>query len=306
MSLSVADIYHSPDAFLDGLDKAIEDHVDSVMAEKTVEWEERNAGQVVSGSAFALCTRQAFFRYFAEGEAQAEFPLDAKKKMFLGHVNEAIVIDALRATIEKGLMPGDLHIEQASEPVNTKYEYNGVVFSSTSDIILRVKIEKPGGGPSFEIPIELKNTESNDFMPPQVWWKRFHPHSDHLRQLTQWMYYRKREGHAVPYGLLVYSRRSNYDTKAFVIADLDEYPNLSPVLSKDSRQLLHYTEVESIVKRRMRELSAAVREETPPRFAGFREKGNTDPYTETIPQYRCNTCVFKRVCKETRGVDDES
>lgn len=302
MQWTTSDLYYSPDNFLNAFESSLELLIDKVMQEKTQEWEERNSGRVVSGSAFALCTRQAFFRYFSESEeAQAEFPLDAKKKMFLGHKNEDIIIEALRLAIKANRMPGLIETEQGKKPVNTKLTFNEVVFSSTSDII-SCHIIDPGEKTevAFEIPIELKNTESHDYIPPNKWWKDFQANPDHLRQLSQWMHYRKKEGIAVPYGVLLYTRRSNYDVKSWTIADVDEYPTLSPVLTGDNRFLVDYTSMEAIIKGRMRELAQAIDAEQPPPFRGFREKNDKDLFAETIPQYRCNTCIFKKPCQESR------
>jgi len=302
------DIVTNPHKFIKGIDDSVAALIDTRMAETTQDWEARNQAGTISGSSFALCLRQAWYRFKNQGnEPNATFTPVAKQKMFLGHNNEDIMIKALEYGVTAGVLGGETHTEQQSQPVNETVKRGTaeipILFSSTTDIVKRFLDE----GKHFEIPIELKNTEAHDYIKAKFWWDNFHPHADHLRQLAQNMLYKKENGIHVPFGLLRYSRRATYEAKNYLVIDTNDpvgkHINLHAMygeVPQAETKVYNYEILEEIVSRRMQVLEECIVNDILPPFPGLQTKKQEDEFDENIPEYRCNTCPFKKDCWASR------
>ncbi len=260
----------NPNLFIRDLNKSIELHIKDVQAEKSLEWGERNTGSKVSGSIFSQCIRKAWYAYFTP-PTDGEFGIDARKRMYLGYVNEEILLQAMQK--DPNNIDVTIHFKQNDPPVNVSIEREGITLSSTTDFVL----EYPG---KIYVPMEVKSTESSDYKPANKWWPMFKGYDSHKRQILQWMYYAKANGWIVPFGVLFYSRRSNYDCKEFIFMDSQEVP-FDPT-GNSSIEL--YNDCIHVVEERIEELVKAINDKTIPSFP-------TD-----VPEWSCRSCQFQPDC----------
>ena len=265
----INDYIDQPTIFVRDLNKSIDNYIKIKEDETGAAWKERNE-IAVSGSVFSQCVRKAWYAYFTPVN-DGEYGIDVRKKMYLGHINEEILLAAMKT--DPSNIDVTVHSEQNVSPVNVKIEREGVILGSTTDFVL----EYPG---KIYVPMEVKSTEASDFRPANKWWSEFSGYDAHRRQLIQWMYYSKSLGMTVPFGVLFYSRRANYDTKEIIMMDAIEAP-FSP--TGDSTIEL-YSNWESVVESRIDELVRSITSKTMPAFP------------KDVPDWLCKGCQFRDDC----------
>ena len=263
----------NPSLFIKDLNKSVEIHIKNNEILKSAEWKARNDGTKVSGSIFSQCVRKAFYAYFTP-PSDGEFSIEARKRMYLGYINEEILLGAMKG--DPANMDVTVHHEQNVLPVNITITRDDVLLSSTTDFVL----EYPQEGGNIYVPLEVKSTEASDYRPAKHWWAEFTGYDSHRRQILQWMYYAKENGMNVPFGVLFYSRRSNYDCKEFIFLDAEEAP-FSP--AGDSR-IEVYRDWIPEVEKRIGEIVHSIKNKTIPVFP-------TD-----VPKWLCDSCSFKTDC----------
>ncbi|MEM3062958.1 MAG: hypothetical protein QW303_05380, partial [Nitrososphaerota archaeon] len=194
-------IVKDPEIFLTLLDNELANSVQSVLEAKSEEWAKRNPVGTVSGSSFSVCDRQAWYKYHTSDNVST--PDNFTKKLFwLGFMYERAIQDILTK------LPGKLHVNQNSFPLNMHHpEIKDITFSATTDFVKEYADEDK----TYYIPIEIKSTQLYK-------WKDFTYQPAHLRQLLLWIYYAKKHKLNVPYGILKYIQRSDFDTKTVVIS----------------------------------------------------------------------------------------
>lgn len=272
----INDYIDNPIVFTRDLDKSLDLFIKNHQADKSAEWKERNDGQVVSGSTFSQCIRKAWYSFFTP-PTEGEFNSVARKRMFLGHKSEEIILDAMRE--DPANVDVTIHYEQNSRPVNQVIELEGVKLSTTTDLVL----EYPGG---IFIPMEEKSTEVSDWsrQKPADWWSSFKGYDFHRRQICQWMYYAKANGLNVPFGVLAYFRRANLESKTFIFLDSEEVP-FSP--TGDSNIEL-YSSYRDATASRITELLESIKTKTIPKFPS------------DIPDWLCRDCQFREGCHSNK------
>ena len=118
------------------------------------------------------------------------------------------------------------------------------------------------------------------------------------------MYYKKENGIHVPFGLLRYTRRATYESKNYLIVDMDDKALNTNLLHGEvppaNTTVLAYSVFEPIITRRMAILEDSIVRKTLPPFPGLQDKKQEDWFDENIPAYRCNTCPFKKECWKDR------
>ena len=297
----IDDYIQNPNLFVKDLNKSVEIHIKNNEILKSAEWKARNDGTKVSGSIFSQCLRKAWFAYFTP-PSDGEFSIEARKRMYLGYINEEILLGAMKG--DPANMDVTVHHEQNVLPVNITITRDDVLLSSTTDFVLEYPQEclvcegtgKTGAHPdepcsqcnpvysgkqkSIFIPLEVKSTEASDYRPAKKWWEEFSGYDSHRRQILQWMYYAKENGMNVPFGVLFYSRRSNYDCKEFIFLDAEEAP-FSP--TGDSR-IEVYRDWIPEVEKRIGEIVHSIKNKTIPTFP-------TD-----VAKWMCDSCSFKPDC----------
>lgn len=280
MATKVNEYIDTPSLFVRDIGKSIDLYIKNHQDEKSREWKERNDGNVVSGSIFSQCVRKAWYSFFTPPK-EGEFNSQARKRMFLGYVSEEIVLSALKE--DPANIDITVHHEQNETPVNQVIEKEGVKLSTTTDLVLEYKKED---GASVYIPVEEKSTEVSDYQRGGAgeWWRKFEGYPAHRRQLSQWMYYAKENGLEVPFGLLLYLRRANYDLKPFIILDAQEIP-FSPV---EDVSIDLYQDYKEIVEERIVELVASINNKTRPSFP------------DDVPSWLCKDCSFKEDCHDNK------
>lgn len=222
------------------IDETFESYLDEETEKGTELWQERNENHdVLSGSMYSTCRRKAF--YLVQ-ERRGEVPqfeksspdtdLFGKKIMFLGTKSESYILDSIKDAVRLGKIDGELHVDQQRAPVHLRYKEKGLTFGSTTDGVLQIAHPEshfPEEKPLY-IPIELKQTDR----PSSAWWKRsvnkqpvkvFEGKEPHKRQLTHWMHLARLLGLEVPYGILHYNRRLDYDSMAWIFY-YSEYEHL--------------------------------------------------------------------------------
>jgi len=251
MSIRKVDTYtENPDLLVRDLNKALEDHIDSIAEKKAGDWRKRNDGLVVSGSQFSQCSRKAWYSYFTP-PAEANFNTKAKKRMHGGYINEDLWIESMIA------FGFTVHYDESKPPVNQKISRDGVTLSTTGDNVL----EFTKGKSTILIPIEEKSTDVSDWKRGGDWWPKFEGYDYHRRQLVQFMYYARENKYNVPLGILRYTRRNGLDSKYVVITD-GNIP-FSPVGSNEI-YYENYSEWESIVEGRVSVLVEGIKTKTLP------------------------------------------
>ena len=273
----------NPNTFIKDLNRSIERHIKANEISKSAEWKARNDGTKVSGSIFSQCVRKAFYAYFTP-PSDGEFSIEARKRMYLGYINEEILLGAMKG--DPANMDVTVHHEQNVLPVNITITRDDVLLSSTTDFVLEYQSSsvetdtEPKSGESIYVPLEVKSTEASDYRPAKKWWDEFSGYDSHRRQILQWMYYAKENGMNVPFGVLFYSRRSNYDCKEFIFLDAEEAP-FSP--TGDSR-IEVYRDWIPEVEKRIGEIVHSIKNKTIPVFPS------------DVPVWLCNSCSFKGDC----------
>jgi len=206
------------------IDRALEGYIDEQLKATTELWKIRNEGKIISGGTFSKCRRQSWYKYFDEDKWKASkvvFDWFSKRIMFLGHKSEDYVFDAIHLAIKAGNLEGTLYTEQTTEPVNLRKEMDGYTWGSTTDGVLVSPLLWGGETLEAYYPVELKQTDR----PASSWWKRsqdkrpirvYEGKETHKRQLFHWMNMARHVGLEVPYGILKYYRRTDYDTLTWV------------------------------------------------------------------------------------------
>lgn len=285
------------------LDIAFDNYLNKFLDGQSAQWRERNAGTVISGSNFAACPRLVWYQHFDERagtvDASEQWELPDKKRMFLGHKSEEFNIEALRMAQVEGLIPGTVFVSQTEPPVNLKRQYKDKIFGSTTDLVYQYDGKDFGKETRrITIPIELKQTDR----PAQAWWKRskdkviyreFERKPEHERQLIHWINNADACGeYFVPYGLLKYFRRIDYDTITWVYYrqqfEKQIYKLFAKQIDEDDINYV-FIEMEPLKEDMLRRMDDHI----------LHTDTNVLPaFPEDVPRYKCDSCPYQSKCWE--------
>ncbi len=274
---------------------AMDGQQEAELRRSSLDWHERNGANHVSGSTFATCLRQAYYRYM-----QNEVPtpddgfvssLDEQNKryMYFGLLVEDLIIKAVEGL---GIKNVTVHRDQTQLPVQQFFEYEEndrpIVISAANDMVLEIT----KGKRSQFIPVEIKTTdriysrkEGDGWVTPQKWWDNFTGRESNVKQVAQWMHLATLNGYDVPYGLLFYLRRATWDMKYVVVNDSSD-----PVLINPDDRICKVINFRDVwIESRNQDLLKAISTQTPPLYD-----------KDEVPDYICKGCPFLQECKETR------
>jgi hypothetical protein len=105
MSYTVKQLMTDPELFLEALHDSTESVLDDEFALRFEEWKARGVGKdnLVRSSSLGTCIRQAYYSYLADVERTPVSDPLARRRMFMGFVNE----QTMGRIIDK--MPGKIH-----------------------------------------------------------------------------------------------------------------------------------------------------------------------------------------------------
>ena len=130
--MSVKDLIYDPEHFLETLEQACSDEISTYMDARTEEWKARGKDKAIRSSSLGTCIRQSYYGYFSERTSDPIEDIFARKRMYMGFVNEETQAKIL------GRMDGHLHgvesIEQNQFPVHIRVEED-VVCTATTDFV---------------------------------------------------------------------------------------------------------------------------------------------------------------------------
>ena len=174
-------------------------------------------------------------------------------------------------------MDGHLHdvesIEQNQFPVHIRVEED-VVCTATTDFVHEYDYKDK----KYYVPMELKSTE--------LWkWNEFKYHPYHLKQILLWMYYAKEKLNLnVPYGVLMYTKRSTMENK-YVIISCDTR------FEKMSREVQKYDYWKPWLDNHVSVIKSSI-------------NNNSLPERPTdVPQYLCKGCTYLDLCNRNANVE---
>ena len=267
--MDIKDLIYDPESFLVELEDAKKSTMDEYMAARSAEWEERGKSEnAIRSSSLGTCIRQTFYNYFTERKATPITDLIMQQRMYMGFINEETQGTFLKR------MPGHLHgldsAEQNQFPIHLNIKED-VVYTATTDFVHEYSYKNE----KYYVPMELKSTE--------LWkWKDFKYHPYHLKQLLLWMFYAKEKLNLnIPFGVLMYTKRSTMENKYVIISCDTRFEKLSREVQKyDYWKPWLHEHVETIT-------SSILNEELPAR--------PTD-----VPVYICNSCSYLDYCNANK------
>jgi len=255
---------YDPESFLEGIEESCSAEITEYMNQRTEEWKARGKNKAIRSSSLGTCIRQSYYGYYSKRESIPITDEVARRRMYMGFVNEETQAKIL------GRMPGHLHgvesIEQNQFPVHLNITEN-VTYTATTDFVHEYEYKDQ----QYYIPMELKSTE--------LWkWKEFKYHPYHLKQILLWMYYAKEKLHLnVPYGVLMYTKRSSMENKYVVISCDTRF-------EKMSREVQKYDYWKPWLDNHVNTITSSILQETVP------------PRPTDVPQYICSGCTYLDLC----------
>jgi len=212
-----------PELFLEELEKATEETLDHEFAQRFKEWKARGASTLIRSSSLGTCVRQSYYSHFDNVERTPVSDPVARRRMFLGFVNE----ETMGRILER--IPGTTHglesKEQNEFPIHLEMtSKSNLEFGATTDFVKTYDVDHPDAKDNKAyIPLELKSTEVYK-------WKEFTYWKYHLKQLLLWIYIAKTLGYYVPYGVLLYTRRSTMEMKTCMIPVDSKFAKMGRVI----------------------------------------------------------------------------
>ena len=269
--MSIKDLIYDPEYFLETLEQSCSDEITQYMDARTEEWKARGKDKAIRSSSLGTCIRQSYYGYFSDRESTPIEDMFARKRMYMGFVNEETQAKIL------GRMDGHLHgvesIEQNQFPVHIRVEED-VVCTATTDFVHEYDYKDK----KYYVPMELKSTE--------LWkWNEFKYHPYHLKQILLWMYYAKEKLNLnVPYGVLMYTKRSTMENK-YVIISCDTR------FEKMSREVQKYDYWKPWLDNHVSVIKSSI-------------NNNSLPERPTdVPQYLCKGCTYLDLCNRNSNVE---
>ena len=267
--MDIKDLVYDPESFLLELEAAKKKVMDDYMAARSAEWEARGKEEnAIRSSSLGTCIRQAFYNYFTTRKAEPITDSLMQQRMYMGFINEETQGNFFKN------MPGHLHgldsVEQNQFPIHLNIKED-LVYTATTDFVHEYEYRKA----KYYVPMELKSTE--------LWkWKDFKYHPYHLKQILLWMYYAKEKLELnVPYGVLMYTKRSTMENKYVVISCDTRFEKLG-------REVQKYDYWKPWLDNHVATITNGIlNEELPPR--------PTD-----VPTYICNSCSFQEYCNANK------
>ncbi len=99
----IKNLIYDPEAFLITLEEATKEHIGEYMDNRTAEWKARGKDKAVRSSSLGTCIRQSYYGYFSDRQASPITDELARKRMYMGFINEETQAAFLKR------MPGKLH-----------------------------------------------------------------------------------------------------------------------------------------------------------------------------------------------------
>jgi len=289
------------------IDAILDDFFVDQLSDTTKDWKERNKPGVISGSKFAACKRQSYYaaidqRGDDKKDIRKAFDSFSRRIMFLGHKSEEYVFGAIRAAQKAGKLTGSLHTDQQSAPVNlhliktgtdgAEYDFGVTTDGVVEDILL-------WGGETRRVyyPIELKQTDR----PYQSWWKKTIKGKDYRefdrnpwqeRQLVHYMAIAADLGYTMPYGMLKYYRRIDYDTLTWVYYWREYESLIFDAFSGCNAQEYSFVELDYLVKEDRQAMSQHIFDV---------EAKSLPPPSSDLSSYICDACPYKAQCWMEQG-----
>jgi CRISPR/Cas system-associated exonuclease Cas4 (RecB family) len=286
----------TPQEFIKLVNGSLHATYDKALEKSTGEWETRNSGDTISGSAFSKCIRLCYYRWFdEEHRRQTKDPVftdklneQSRRNMYFGLLAEDILIKSLEQFSLPG--KGTVHKAQDSPPVVVTDTVEGITRSAANDMVLEFEDETEG---QYFIPTECKTTDraygfkdkaTGKWITPQTWWDRFTGYDEHKRQVLQWIWLAKKNGMNIPFGCLFYLRRATWETKYIIIdSNQSSYWDI-----EGASEIIDYTVYAPYLDHRNEQLVHSITTETEP------------PYDPGVPDIICKNCNYLKQCKETR------
>lgn len=268
--MSVKDLIYDPEHFLETLEQACSDEISNYMDARTEEWKARGKDKAIRSSSLGTCIRQSYYGYFSERTSDPIEDIFARKRMYMGFVNEETQAKIL--TRMDGHLHGVESIEQNQFPVHIRVEED-VVCTATTDFVHEYDYRDK----KFYVPMELKSTE--------LWkWNEFKYHPYHLKQILLWMYYGKEKLKLnIPYGILMYTKRSTMENKYVVISCDTRF-------EKMSREVQKYDYWKPWLDNHVNTIKQGIATNTLP------------PRPTDVPQYICKGCTYLDLCNKDGNV----
>lgn len=283
-----------PNQFIETVTNSLNATRDKELERSSKEWEKRNSGDTISGSAFSKCLRLCYYRWFDKKARQPKDPVftdsldeQTKRYMYFGLLLEDILIDSLR---KHGIPGGGIvHKDQDKEPVVMTSTVDGITRSAANDMVIE-GLDDIG---TFYIPTECKTTDrlfsfkekgTDKWITPAKWWDSFTGYDEHKRQVMQWIWLANKNGYRVPFGCLFYLRRGTWEHK-FIIIDASQgsYWDVPGAV-----EIIDYNIKEPELDQRNHDLVHSI-------------TNNVEPiYDPTIPKFVCKGCNYLKQCKESR------
>ena len=283
-----------PNTFIETVNNSMSTTYMLALTRSTKEWEVRNSGDTVSGSAVSKCIRLCYYRWFDKESRQVKDPvftdkLDDKsiRNMYFGLLVEDILINALKTNGIPG--GGIIHSDQTKPPVVLTDTVSGITRSAANDMVVE-GLDEDG---QFFIPTECKTSDrqfsykdkvTKEWMTPQKWWDSFTGYDEHKRQVMQWIWLAKKNDMRVPFGCLFYLRRGTWETK-FIIIDTD---SMYWDRSLKADQVIDYGVYAPEIDHRNEQLVTSITMDIEPE------------YDSLIPKFVCEGCNYYERCKATR------
>lgn len=283
----------TPTQFIQTINDALHQTYMKALEESTTQWEARNEGDTISGSAVSKCLRLCYYRWFDTGNETAKDPvftdkldLKSKRNMHFGLLVEELLIQSLR---DYGIPGGGIvHKDQDKEPVVVTHTTNGITLSAANDMVVEGLDDKG----KFFIPTECKTTDkirshkekgTDRWITPDLWWNEFNGWEEHKRQVMQWIYLAQKNDMRVPFGCLFYLRRGTWDVKFVIIAVDNDYS-----LVEGACETIDYNFHMNDMNNRNQLLVTSISNKLEP------------PYDPEVPDIICKGCNYLKQCKETR------
>lgn len=283
----------TPAQFIQTINDALHQTYMTALEESTTQWEARNEGDTISGSAVSKCIRLCYYRWFDSGNEMAKDPvftdkldLKSKRNMYFGLLIEDILIQALR---DHGIPGGGIvHKDQDKEPVVVTHTKEGITLSAANDMV----VEGLDNSGKFFIPTECKTTGkvfshkekgTDRWITPQIWWDEFIGYEEHKRQVMQWIYLAQKNNMRVPFGCLFYLRRGTLEVKFIIIMVDNDYSMVD-----GAAEVIDYNFHQDEMDRRNESLITSITMKLEPQY---------DP---SVPEIICKGCNYLKQCRATR------
>ena len=139
---TVKQLMTDPELFLDELDIATEATLDHEFDLRFEEWKARGSSNLIRSSSLGTCIRQAYYSYFDNVERTPVSDPVARRRMFLGFVNE----ETMGRILER--IPGKTHglksEEQNEFPIHLEMTSKAKIeFGATTDFVKEYDVDNP-------------------------------------------------------------------------------------------------------------------------------------------------------------------